>query len=109
MNLVTMPWIPTERMKDVREMRRIIELMDNGSKKAFAGKKATSETPTTLSPTAMQSEVDGLYSGRRKDMMDIMRQFHNIQAHLILRHTQLRQTLRLPAQSNSPMLSCWDK
>lgn len=68
-----MPWIPTERMKDVREMRRIIEIMDNGSKKAFAEKKAASETPDTLSPAAMQSEVDGLNPGRRKDMMDIMR------------------------------------
>lgn len=71
-DLVTMPWIPTERMKDVREMRRIIEIMDNGSKKAFAEKKAASETPDTLSPAAMQSEVDGLNPGRRKDMMDIM-------------------------------------
>ncbi|KIK33815.1 hypothetical protein CY34DRAFT_18140 [Suillus luteus UH-Slu-Lm8-n1] len=52
-NLVTMPWIPTERMKD---------------QESFRGKKAASETPTTLSPTAMQSEVDGLNPGR----MDIM-------------------------------------
>ncbi|KAG1775387.1 cytochrome P450 [Suillus placidus] len=71
-DLVTTPWIPTERMKDVREMRRIIELMDSGSKKAFAEKKAALETPATLSPTDMQSEVDDLKPGRRKDMMDIM-------------------------------------
>jgi hypothetical protein len=62
-------------MEDVREMRRIIEIMDSGSKKAFAEKKAASETPVTSFPTDMQSEVDGLRvnPGRRKDMMDIMR------------------------------------
>ncbi|KAG1862542.1 cytochrome P450 [Suillus subalutaceus] len=55
-NLVTTPWIPTEQMKDVREMRRIIELMDSA----------------TLSPIDVQSEIDDLKPGRRKDMMDIM-------------------------------------
>ncbi|KAG2146033.1 cytochrome P450 [Suillus bovinus] len=71
-NLITMPWIPTELMKDAREMRRIVEVMDSGSKKAFAEKKAALETAATLSPTNVQPEVDGLKSGRRKDMMDIM-------------------------------------
>ncbi|KAG1802771.1 cytochrome P450 [Suillus plorans] len=71
-NLVTAPWIPTDKMKDVREMRRIIELMDSGSKKAFAGKKAALEAALTLSPANVQPEVDDLKSGRRKDMMDIM-------------------------------------
>ncbi|KAG2059079.1 cytochrome P450 [Suillus hirtellus] len=70
-DLVTAPWIPTDKMKDVREMRRIVELMDSGSRKAFAGKKAARETPT-LAPANVQPGVDDLKSGRRKDMMDIM-------------------------------------
>ncbi|KAG2150531.1 cytochrome P450 [Suillus clintonianus] len=71
-DVVTMPWIPTERMKDVREMRRIIEIMDNGSKKAFAEKKAALETAATLPPTDAQSEVDDHKPSGGKDMMDIM-------------------------------------
>jgi cytochrome P450 len=71
-NLITTPWIPIEQLKDVREMRRIVELMDSGSKKAFAEKKAALETPASLSPADVQSEVDDLKPGRRKDMMDIM-------------------------------------
>lgn len=57
---ITAPWIPTEIMKDVREMRRIIEIMDRGSKKAFAEKKAALETSATS------------FSSQGKDMMDIM-------------------------------------
>ncbi|KAG1818048.1 cytochrome P450 [Suillus subaureus] len=57
---ITAPWIPTETMKDVREMRRVVEIMDRGSKKAFAEKKATLETSDTSS------------SGQGKNMMDIM-------------------------------------
>lgn len=71
-DLVTMPWIPTEQMKDVREMRRIVELMDSSSKQVFAEKKAALETSATLSPIDVQSEVDDLKPGQRKDMMDIM-------------------------------------
>jgi hypothetical protein len=108
-NLITTPWIPIEQLKDVREMRRIVELMDNGSKKAFAEKKAALETPASLFPADVQSEVDDLKPGRRKDMMDIMRQFHNVLVRLLLRYTQSRQTLCLLVQRNSPMPSCWDK
>ncbi|KAG1879867.1 cytochrome P450 [Suillus subluteus] len=57
---ITAPWIPTEIMKDVREMRRVVEIMDRGSKKAFAEKKATLETSDTSS------------SSQGKNMMDIM-------------------------------------
>ncbi|KAG2347625.1 cytochrome P450 [Suillus weaverae] len=57
---ITAPWIPTEIMKDVREMRRIVEIMDHGSKKAFAEKKAALETSAASS------------SSQGKDMMDIM-------------------------------------
>ncbi|KAG0706161.1 cytochrome P450 [Suillus ampliporus] len=66
---VTAPWIPTEMMKDVREMRRIVEVMDIGSKKAFAEKKAALETPT---PIDANPEVGDLKPGRGKDMMNIM-------------------------------------
>jgi len=63
--------MPTETMREVREMRRIIEIMDSGSKKAFAEKKADLEI-TTLSSADAEPEVGDLKPSRRKDMMDIM-------------------------------------
>lgn len=57
---ITAPWIPTEIMKDVREIRRITEIMDRGSKKAFAEKKAALETSASS------------FSSQGRDMMDIM-------------------------------------
>ncbi|KAG2078916.1 cytochrome P450 [Suillus decipiens] len=71
-DLLTTPWIHTEFTEDAREFRRIVELMDSGSKKAFAEKKAALETPATSSSTDVQSEANDIKSGRRKDMMDIM-------------------------------------
>ncbi|KAG2368095.1 cytochrome P450 [Suillus spraguei] len=71
-DLLTTPWIHTEFTEDAREFRRIVELMDRGSKKAFAEKKAALETPATSSSTDVHSEADNTKSGRRKDMMDIM-------------------------------------
>ncbi|KIK38713.1 hypothetical protein CY34DRAFT_90524 [Suillus luteus UH-Slu-Lm8-n1] len=57
---ITAPWIPTEIMKDVREMRRITEVMDHGSKKAFTEKKAALEDSATS------------FSSQGNDMMNIM-------------------------------------
>ncbi|KAG0694944.1 cytochrome P450 [Suillus ampliporus] len=71
-NWITAPWIPTNTMKDVREMRRIVDLMDSGSKKAFAEKKAALETSATLSPADANPEVGDLEPSRGKDMMNIM-------------------------------------
>jgi hypothetical protein len=72
---ITAPWIPTETMKDMREIRRVVEIMDRGSKKAFAEKKAAMETSATSS------------SSQGKDMMDIMRQFSNVRARILLMYT----------------------
>jgi hypothetical protein len=72
---ITAPWIPTEIMKDVREVRRIIEVMDRGSKKAFAEKKAALEDSATS------------FSSQRKDMMNIMRQFSSVRARNLLMYT----------------------
>ncbi|KAG1734688.1 cytochrome P450 [Suillus paluster] len=69
---ITAPWIPTQMMNDVRNARRIVELMDSGSKKAFAEKKAALETSATLSPANANPEVGDLEPGRGKDMMNIM-------------------------------------
>ncbi|KAG1751445.1 cytochrome P450, partial [Suillus paluster] len=69
---LTAPWIPTEMMRDVREMRRILEVMDSGSKKVFAEKKAALETSATLSPAGANHEVGHLKPSRGKDMMNIM-------------------------------------
>ena len=76
MDFITAPWIPTEKMREVREMRRIVEIMDNGSKKAFAEKKkAHLGIPASTSSSAdAEPGVSDLKAGRGKDMMDIMRQ-----------------------------------
>jgi hypothetical protein len=75
-DLMTAPWMPTEKMREMREMRRIVEIMDSGSKKAFAEKKA--DIATSATPIDMKPEVGDPKSSRAKDMMDIMRKFHNI-------------------------------
>jgi hypothetical protein len=75
-DLITAPWMPTEKMREMREMRRIVEIMDSGSKKAFAEKKA--DIATSATPFDMKPEVGDLKPSRAKDMMDIMRKFHNI-------------------------------
>jgi hypothetical protein len=62
-------------MKDVREIRRITEIMDRGSKKAFAEKKAALETSASS------------FSSQGRDMMDIMRQFSSVRARILLMYT----------------------
>lgn len=62
LDLVTAPWIPTKFMRDIREMRRIIETMDCASRKIFAEKKATMEADDMLC-----RDGDSILS-----MMDIM-------------------------------------
>ncbi|KAG1746406.1 cytochrome P450 [Suillus lakei] len=62
LDLVTAPWIPTKFMRDVREMRRIVEMMDCVSRKVFAEKKAAMEAEDILC-----GDGDSILS-----MMDIM-------------------------------------
>jgi len=85
-NFITAPWIPTEKMREVRQMRRIVEIMDTGSKKAFEEKKAHQEILNTSSSTDVEPGAGGLKAGRRKDMMDIMRQLHNRRVFLQLKY-----------------------
>jgi hypothetical protein len=75
-DLITAPWMPTEKMREMRELRRIVEIMDIGSKKAFAAKKA--DFATSATPAGTKPEVGDPKLSRAKDMMDIMRKFHNI-------------------------------
>lgn len=66
LDLVTAPWIPTKFMRDIREMRRMIETMDCVSRKVFAEKKASMEADGMLC-----RDGDSILS-----MMDLMREFH---------------------------------
>ncbi|KAG0707410.1 cytochrome P450, partial [Suillus ampliporus] len=60
---ITAPWIPTEIMKDVREMRRIVE------QESFRREKGTLGTSSLA---RANPEVGDLQPGRGKDMMNIM-------------------------------------
>lgn len=78
-DLVTASWIPTQLMRDVRELRRVVETMDSGSRKAFSEKKTAFDAKDT-----MDLQVAGVVSGvgdtkppsQAKDIMDIMRKSH---------------------------------
>ncbi|KAG1781986.1 cytochrome P450 [Suillus placidus] len=48
LDLVTAPWIPTKFMRDIREMRRVVESMDCVSRKVFAEKKAAMDAEDSL-------------------------------------------------------------
>ncbi|KAG1739086.1 cytochrome P450 [Suillus paluster] len=48
LDLVTAPWLPTQLMRDVRELRRIVETMDSASRREFAVKKAAAEADDEL-------------------------------------------------------------
>jgi len=85
-NFITAPWIPTEKMREVRQMRRIAEIMDTGSKKAFEEKKAHLETLNASSSIDVEPGAGDHKAGRRKDMMDIMRQLHNHRVFLQLKY-----------------------
>lgn len=68
LDLVTVPWLPTQFMADVREMRRTVDTMDSASRKAFAEKKTAMEAKEMPDPvdTACR-DSDSMTS-----MMDIM-------------------------------------
>jgi hypothetical protein len=63
---LTISWLPTQAMKNFRELRRIVEVMDSASRTIFQEKKAALELPCpiVLEPS---SETRG------KDIMSIMR------------------------------------
>ncbi|KAG1725439.1 cytochrome P450 [Suillus lakei] len=68
LDLVMVPWLPTQFMADVREMRRIVETTDSASRKAFSEKKAAMEAEETPDPVgAVCRDGDSVTS-----MMDIM-------------------------------------
>ncbi|OJA19423.1 hypothetical protein AZE42_02259 [Rhizopogon vesiculosus] len=62
-----------ELMKDVRDLRRIAEAMDRGSRKALAKKKAAFGLDDTMhSADSVSGEGDKKPSSQVKDIMDIM-------------------------------------
>lgn len=68
LDLVTVPWLPTQFMADVREMRRILQTMDSASRKVFLEKKTTMEAeemPDSIDTTCRDSNA-------MTSMMDIM-------------------------------------
>jgi len=78
-DLVTASWLPTQFMRDVRELRRIVETMDNGSQKAFAEKKTVFNAEDMMEPQVADTvcEIGDMKpSSQAKDIMDIMRKFY---------------------------------
>ncbi|KAG1746433.1 cytochrome P450 [Suillus lakei] len=68
LDLVTVPWLPTQFMADVRDMRRVVETIDSASRKAFSEKKVAMEAEETPDPVgAVCRDGDSVTS-----MMDIM-------------------------------------
>ena len=63
---LTISWLPLKIMRDVRELRRIVEVMDSASRSIFEEKKAALDLPS-LSPPQPSVETRG------KDIMSIMR------------------------------------
>ena len=66
-------------MRDVRELRRIVETMDNGSQKAFAEKEAVFNAEDTMEPQVADTvcEIgDVKPSSQTKDIVDIMCGFY---------------------------------
>lgn len=65
---LTISWLPTQTMKDFRELRRIVEIMDSASRAILQEKRAALQLPSSpLSPTHDTSE-----GAKGKDMMSIM-------------------------------------
>jgi hypothetical protein len=64
---LTIDWLPTQPMRDLRELRRIVETMDSASRNIFQEKKAALETPMPLQSHDMSGGTRG------KDIMSIMR------------------------------------
>ncbi|KAG2036791.1 cytochrome P450 [Suillus americanus] len=65
---LTISWLPTQTMKDLRELRRIVEVMDSASRNILQEKKAALAMP---SPMPSQSH-DTSGGTRGKDIMSIM-------------------------------------
>jgi len=68
---LTISWLPTQTMGDLRELRRIVEIMDSASRTIFQEKKAALELP---SPTLLQP-IEASAGARGKDIMSIMRAY----------------------------------
>ncbi|KAG2121145.1 cytochrome P450 [Suillus cothurnatus] len=65
---LTISWLPTQTMKDLRELRRIVEIMDSASRKNFQEKKAELAMPSSM-PSQSHDPSGGT---RGKDIMSIM-------------------------------------
>jgi len=67
--LLTTFWLPTQFLRELRELRRLVETMENGSQEAFAKKKM-----------AFDAEDMGMRDAKplsqAKDMMAIMCKLH---------------------------------
>jgi len=65
---LTMSWLPTQTLRNFRELRRIVEVMDSASRTIFEEKKLALEKPS-LTP----SHSNGTFGGtREQDIMSIM-------------------------------------
>ncbi|OAX38825.1 cytochrome P450, partial [Rhizopogon vinicolor AM-OR11-026] len=65
-DLLTISWLPTQTMKDFRELHRIVEVMDSASRTIFQEKKAALDQPGSPIPSQSSWETRG------KDIMSIM-------------------------------------
>ncbi|KAG2345548.1 cytochrome P450 [Suillus weaverae] len=65
---LTIGWLPTQTMRNFRELRRIVEIMDSASRAILQEKKAALELPS--SPLPQIHDTSG--GTREKDMMSIM-------------------------------------
>ncbi|KAG2036047.1 cytochrome P450 [Suillus americanus] len=64
---LTISWLPTQTMKNFRELRRIVEIMDSASRAILQDKKAALQLP---SPLLQTHDTSG--ETRGKDVMSIM-------------------------------------
>ncbi|KAG1734666.1 cytochrome P450 [Suillus paluster] len=65
---LTINWLPTQTMRDFRELRRVVEIMDSASRSIFQEKKTALETPSPI--TSQSHDTSG--ETRGKDIMSIM-------------------------------------
>ncbi|KAG0694815.1 cytochrome P450 [Suillus ampliporus] len=61
---LTISWLPTQTMRDFRELRRVVEIIDSASRSIFQEKKAALEIPS--------QSYDTSGATRGKDIMSIM-------------------------------------
>jgi hypothetical protein len=76
LNFLTIPCFPTQLMRDVRELRRIVEAMDVGSRKALAKIKTAFNAEDTMNPSGTVCGSGDKPSSQVKNLMDIMRKFY---------------------------------